>query len=296
MFRYSSFGLAVHSEVEVPELPELPPGDDEPDVIIRSGSVPLTTPRATLDEEIVFHDRAGAFHIRQGREIVFDPTPGVDPALLRVLLAGRMMAYLLRQRGKLPLHASGVELGGRAVLFLGARGSGKSTTAAAFHARGHRVVTDDVGAVRVIEGGQCLLRPAGSRVRLFDDSRAAFDGSGPEGVPHWRKHLFDLTRGEPRKLIELWELIEVSRIYALEYGDQIGSERIAPVAAVAALSAHSFVEHGRMNKAALEAHLRDCISVATTVPVYRLSRPRSLAALPDLVRWVEADIAANTIE
>jgi len=286
MFRYSCFGLAVHSEVEVPELPELPPGDDEPDVTIRLGSVPPTTPRATLDEEIVFHDRAGAFHIRQGREIVIDPAPGAEPALLRVLLSGRMMAYLLRQRGRLPLHASGIEIGKQAVLFLGDRGSGKSTTAAAFHARGHQVVTDDVGAVRVNEAGQCLLRPAGPRVRLLEDSRAAFDGVEPEGVSHWRKRLFDLTRGEQR------ELIQVCRIYLLDYGDDMGSERIPPVPAVAALSTHSFIEHGRMNEAALAAHLRDCSSVARAVPVYRLFRPRSLAALPHLVRWVETEIAA----
>jgi hypothetical protein len=288
MFRYSCFGLAVHSEVEIPELPELPLSAGEPDVVIRLGSVPPTKPRATLDEEIVFHDRAGAFHIRDGREIIVDPSPGAEPALLRVLLAGRMMAYLMRQRGRLPLHASGIELDGQAVLFLGARGSGKSTTAAAFHARGHQVVTDDVGAVRINEAGQCLLRPAGPRVRLLEDSRAAFDGAEPEGVSHWRKRLFDLTRGQQP------ELIQVSRIYALDYGDDIGSERISPVPAVAALSAHSFIEHGRMNKAALEAHLRDCSSVAAAVPVYRLVRPRSLAALPDLVRWVEMDIAATT--
>jgi hypothetical protein len=288
MFRYSCFGLAVCSEVELPELPELPLGDDQPDVMIRLGSVPRTPPSATLDEEIVFHDRAGAFHIKQGREIVLDPPSGVDPALLRVLLMGRMMAFLLRQRGTLPLHASGIEIGGQAVLFLGARGSGKSTTAAAFHARGHKVVTDDVGAVRVIEGGQCLLRPAGPRIRLFEDSRAAFNGMEPEGVSHWRKRLFDVTRGEQR------ELIQVSRIYVLEYGVEIGSERIPPMSAVVALSTHSFVEHGRMSKAALAAHLRDCSSVACTVPVYRLFRTRSLAALPELVRWVEMDIAAST--
>jgi hypothetical protein len=295
MFRYSCFGLAVHSEVEIPELPpgpELSPGNAKPDVVIRLGSVPPTKPRATLDEEIVFHDRAGAFHIKQGREIILDPAPGAEPALLRVLLAGRMMAYLLRQRGRLPLHASGIELDGQAVLFLGARGSGKSTTAAAFHARGHQVVTDDVGAVRVDDAGQCLLRPAGPRVRLLEDSRAAFDGAEPEGVSHWRKRLFDLTRGVQRG--EQPELIQVCRIYALDYGDDIGTERIPPVPAVAALSAHSFIEHGRMNKAALQAHLRDCSSVAAAVPVYRLFRPRSLAALPDLVRWVEIDVADST--
>jgi hypothetical protein len=198
---------------------------------------------------------------------------------------GRMMAYLLRQRGWLPLHASGVELEGQAVLFLGASGAGKSTAAAAFHARGHQVVTDDVGAVRVVDGGQCLVRPAGPRIRLLDDSRVAFDGVEPEGILHFRKRLFDLTRGEQR------ELIPTRRIYALEYGDEIRSERVPPMSAVAMLSAHSFVAHGRMNEAALAAHLRDCTAVARVAPLYRLFRPRSLAALPDLVRWVEMDIA-----
>jgi hypothetical protein len=282
MFCYSCFGLAVHSEVE---LPDLPPGAGEPDIVIRLGTVSRTPLQATTDEEIAIHDRGGAFHIRQGREIILDPPPGADPIVLRLLLMGRMMAYLLRQRGWLPLHASGVELEGQAVLFLGASGSGKSTAAAAFHARGHQVVTDDVGAVRVVDGGQCLVRPAGPRIRLLDDSRVAFDGVEPEGVLHFRKRLFDLTRGEQR------ELIATRRIYALEYGDEIRCERVLPISAVALLSAHSFVEHGRMNEAALAAHLRDCTSVALAAPLYRLFRPRSLAALPNFVRWVEMDIA-----
>jgi hypothetical protein len=285
MFHYSSFGLAVDSEVE---LQGLPPGTGEPDIVIRLGQVPRAPRMTTMDDEIALHARGGAFHIKQGREIIVDPPPGVDPAVLRVLLMGRMMAFLLRQRGWLPLHASGIEIQGQAVLFLGASGSGKSTTAAAFHARGYQVITDDVGAVRIVDGGQCLVRTAGPRIRLRDDSRVAFVGVEPEGVPHSRKRLFDLTRGEQRALIE------ARRIYALEYGDEIGCERISPLPAVAALSAHSFVEHGRMNETALAAHLHDCSAVARAVPLYRLFRPRSLAVLPELVRWIEMDIANRT--
>src|SRR5665213_2382780 len=127
MFLYACFGLTVLSDVE---LPGLPPGDGEPDVVIGLGSVPRTPRKATMDDEIAFHARGGAFHIKQGREIVLDPPPGVDIGLLRVLLMGRIMAFLLRQRGWLPLHASGIDIDGQAVLFLGASGSGKSTTAA----------------------------------------------------------------------------------------------------------------------------------------------------------------------
>ncbi len=280
MFLYSFFGLEIRSEVE---LPDLPPGTGEPDVVIRLGSVPRTQRKATMREEIAFHARGGAFHIRDGREIVLDPRPGVDPALLRVLLAGRMMAFLLRQRGWLPLHASGVTLVGRGVLFLGASGSGKSTTAAAFHSRGCNVVTDDVGAVRVVDGG-CVLSPAGPRIRLLDDARAVFGAAEPKSAWQWRKRLFDLSGGEGR------ELVPVRRIYLLEYGGEIARERIQPMSAVVALSGHSFVKHWRMDEVALAAHLCDCSRVARSVPLYRLFRPRSLDALPDLVRWVEKDL------
>src|ERR1700733_4579320 len=110
MFLYSFFGLAIHSEVE---LADLPGGTGDPDVVIRLGSVPRTPRKATMREEIAFHARGGAFHIKEGREIVLDPEPGADPSLLRVLLAGRMMAFLLRQRGWLPTHRSGIEGGGK---------------------------------------------------------------------------------------------------------------------------------------------------------------------------------------
>ncbi|MGA2713900.1 MAG: hypothetical protein ABSG41_12405 [Bryobacteraceae bacterium] len=279
MFRYFAFALSIHSEVELPGLPE---GDLKPDVVIRFGPVPWIPRQAGMEEEIALHSLAGAFHIRNGSEIIIDPRPDVDPALLRILLGGRIMAFLLRQRGWLPLHASGVEIDGQAILFLGASGSGKSTTVAAFHSRGHHVIADDVGAVRVDDGGQeCLLRPAGSRIRLLNESRVAFAGREPKGIFQWDKHLFDVGRNELR------DLIRVRCIYLLTDGSELRDEEIPPLAAVSILSANSFVKRHRMNREALAAHLRDCSSVALAVPVYRLVRPRSLQALPKLVRRVE---------
>jgi hypothetical protein len=284
MFRYSWFLLSIHSEIE---LPGLPPGGPEPDVIIRLGSVPRTGPYASVDEEIAINDLAGRFHMRQGCEIVVDPAPGADPALLRVVLAGRMMAFLLRQRGWLPLHASGILLGGQAVLFLGASGTGKSTTAAAFHARGHQVITDDVAPVRVTAGGECILHPAGPVLRLREDSRSVFGGTEPRGDFQWDKHVFDLSRNGRV------DLAPVRFIYLLEDGESLRQELIIPLSAATVLSRVSFTRHGRMTKEALAVHLRDCSAVASAVPVFRLARRRSLAALPELVQWIERRVGAS---
>lgn len=236
-------------------------------------------------EEVAHHERGGSFHIKLGREIIVDPKPGADADLLRVLLMGRMMAFLLRQRGWLSLHASGIAIGGEAVLFLGISGAGKSTIAAAFHARGHQVITDDVGAVRV-EQSQCLVCPAGSRIRLFDDAREAFGGTTPQGIFQWRKSVFDVHRDQvPKSML-------VRRLYVLNDGDEFTSEGVPPLAAVATLSIHSVIRRERMDEESLSVHLRDCSMVAQAVPVRRLVRPRSLRALPSVVRFVESDLAS----
>ena len=89
-------------------------------------------------------------------------------------------------------------------------------------------------------------------------------------------------------------LIRVRLIYVLTDGDELRREIIPPLAATAVLSRNSFVRRWRMNKEALAAHLRDCASVATAVPVWRLARPRRLPGLPEMVRWIETEIASGT--
>jgi hypothetical protein len=147
------------------------------------------------------------------------------------------------------------------------------------------VLTDDVAAVRVTEGGQCLLRPAGPWLRLMDDSRAVLEGADQPGFFQWDKHLFDVSRGHPPATIG------VRLIYLLTDGDELRRATISPSSATALLSNNSFVRHWRMNREALRAHLRDCATVASAVPLYRLTRPRSLSGLPEVVRRIEREIA-----
>jgi hypothetical protein len=51
--------------------------------------------------------------------------------------------------------------------------------------------------------------------------------------------------------------------------------------------------HGRqlLNGVAAAAHLRQCAAVVRSVPISRLKRETSLAALPLLARMIEEDVA-----
>jgi hypothetical protein len=283
MFRYSAFALTIDSELE---LPGLPVSCGQPEVTIRLGKVARTKAKATIEEEVAITCTVGGFHIRGGREMIVDPLPGADPDLLRSVLLGRMISFLMRQRGWLPLHASGVVMDGQGVLFVGPCGAGKSTIAAMLHKRGHMVIADDLGAVRVVDGS-CQIQPAWSCLRLRDDTRSLLDGLDLRVEPHVGKHRFHLGFGCSRAFFP------VKRIYVLEYGDELRTEAIAPRSAIVSLDARSFIKRWRMGREVMAHHLKQCAAVSEATPVHRLIRPQRLSALPEVVRFIERDIAAD---
>jgi len=84
-------------------------------------------------------------------------------------LLGPVFGLLLQRRGVTTLHASAVEVGGKAVLFAGDAGAGKSTTAAAMARRGHAVISDDI--VPVVEhDGVPYVIPSYPCISLWPES------------------------------------------------------------------------------------------------------------------------------
>jgi hypothetical protein len=100
---------------------------------------------------------------------------------------GPILGLLLRMRGFTCLHASALAIGGRAVLFAGEEGAGKSTIAAALAQRGHAVISDDISALEE-RGSEILVIPSFPCLSLWSDSVAMLYG-GEKELPEYSKNF-----------------------------------------------------------------------------------------------------------
>lgn len=99
------------------------------------------------------------------------PDPAADPAVVQRLVAGPVLATWMILNDLPMLHASAVQIGSGAVVFVGNSGSGKSTIAAALVGAGAVAITDDV--CRLAEhDGVWVCYPDAGQLRLRNESAA----------------------------------------------------------------------------------------------------------------------------
>jgi hypothetical protein len=291
---YFAYGLGIRSALPLPELVASKGATEVSVRFARIDSLPADTTeqgfvRATHKEVRFFWEDAGAFLVRGGREIVIDPKPGADERVLRVCVLGPVLGALLYQRGLLTLHASTVVVAGEAVAFIGEKGMGKSTMAAALCARGHRLVADDITVVWFDEGYSPMTYPGYPQLKLWPQA-AAFLGDAPESLPKLEPSLDKRAR----LVTSAFSIapIPLKRIYVLDEGEAVEIEPLSPQEALVELIQHSY---GRrlLQTMRTSSHFVQCTSVVRSVPVFSLRRPYRLSTLPDLTRIVEKDLAQS---
>ena len=306
MYCYKAYGLLIQSELCLPEL--IVTAFETPDVCIHvaaqgeslsAGSGTLQGNavqedtvrgiRVTHDSVSAFWPGVGEFTVRRGEEIVVVPAAGVDEAILRLPLLSAVLAILLHQRGFMVLHASAVEVGNKAVAFLGPKGRGKSSIAATLYTRGHRIITDDVLAVRVDDGKATVL-PAFPHVKLWlGVAEALLD------EPH-RRNISPLYDGIDKgfclvgdRFVE--DPIELQQIYVLEdalplaTGSSVPADvELSPIEiqqTLVELIRHSYL--GGLSAELIERwqveHFQQCTSLVGLITGFYLHRPPNLSTL-----------------
>jgi hypothetical protein len=320
MFCYTAYGLGICSEMVLPELGEpvtpMATGSSAPaDIAIRTGVVDRSRPKSaagdddtwvSCDEACFHYPSAGTFRMTRGREVVVEPAAGAHASELRLILLGPALAVLLHQRGLLVLHASAVALAADvarrpspersrgAVAFLGDKGAGKSTTAAAMHARGHGLIADDLVAVD-LSGAVPHVWPGFPHLKLWPEAAASTLDDRQTVANLARVHPQVEKRSRPIRGEFPRARLPLAAIYVLADGHYEAAEPAGPQEAFLQLVRHSYLAQILQMTQTGAAHFRQVTQLARSVPVRQLVRRRDLGGLPTLARLIERN-AIGTVE
>jgi len=297
-FRYGVYGLSIEADAPI-DGALTAAATSEPDLRVHLQAMPpsaatLFAGTPVFDDENVTIFRGGAygFRYRDGTQFVIDDDtiwsswlPTSTPEDTATYLLGPVLAFLLRRRGTLSLHASAVVLGGRAVAIAAPPGGGKSTTAAAFAERGAAVVTEDVLPI-VWRGDEPWTLSGYPRIRLWPETVAARYGTDdalPPLTPTWTKRYLDVGAQFQRDPLPLGAIV-------------ILRERVGGAPCIAPLGGHEAAMQLVANSSMalyLEPAMRveelDRVgALVERVPLFAASASDDLARLGDLCDAIEA--------
>lgn len=149
---YASYGLAAN---EIPYLTVFKQYENETEFLII---------RYTNGEEIAFFisDKKG-----EKVKVLYHPTIPIDDILTYFL--GPVIGCILRLKNKVCLHASVLNIKGKAIAFIGAKTAGKSTLIANFAALGYPILSDDI-AVLFEKDNEYFVDLGYPRMRLWKNT------------------------------------------------------------------------------------------------------------------------------
>lgn len=317
---YRAYGLAIISDVEIPELPPLRDLHDtgrdrvnlrvlgphraieEPAQWLNASAYADGTPwlsSAKIDGGYLlrFPKLADFFIDATGHAITcIEAGDGVSVVTLRHLAIDHVMPRVLNLLGIEALHATAVAAPAGACAFIGDAGTGKSTLAASFHLAGLRAFCDDCLVLRD-EGGRIMATPAYPGVRLWDDSFEALVIGSERGLPVAQytsktRLLGDAAtfRGDPLPLARIYFLRRPAADNASLAAPTVA--RVSPAEAFPELVGASF-PLDLTDTAMLTRHFRFITRVAAAVSLRRLVIPNDFSALPAVRAAVLADLDAR---
>jgi hypothetical protein len=204
------------------------------------------------------------------------------------LFVGPIMGAILRLRGTLVLHASAVEVDGRAVAFVGQKTSGKSTHAAAFMRRGHRVLADDMAALvqddagfRVESGYSRIRVRPGTAELIATDYETRLDP------------VYSFLHSFYAPLADAFHAgsLPLAAFYLLERGDSVRVRPLQPLQSLPLLGQNTFGNYA-MTPIARRTEFAQLGALAAEVPVRALAVRYDIADLDAQYDAVMRDLFA----
>ncbi len=292
---FAAYGLTIASALPLPELFLGEGGANVHIEIARSGGIaphehsPILYVDASPNRVHLIWGAVGDLLIEDGCRMTIVPRPDAEEDALRLFVLGAGMGVLLHQRGMLVFHASGVAIHDQVVGFIGAKGWGKSTTAASLHQRGHALITDELLVVRFDARNQPQVIPGPPQIRLWSDALAS-TGGDPNSAVRVRsgidKFNFNAVNIAAKAL-------PFHGFYLLDAGEKFAIQPMSPSEIFFGIIPHLYVSgfgtQFLQSTGAIRA-FQQLNFLLKKITVKRLLRQWNLGQLPDIARRVEQDI------
>lgn len=304
--RYLAYGVAIRSgyRLALPRAYAIGPGADAEIILEPGRAKDFVGALAQLREHVV---REGWFHYLRiadgsdylrwpklfeflispdGNHILARPLSPVSFEKLQTYLLSQVLSFSLLRLGIETLHGTTLAVGSEAVAFLGDCGFGKSTLAAAFVNQGHRLLTDDMLAVKQI-GPRNYAFPGLPCLKLMPRIASKLLGPGANASPINPFTCKRVIRLDQTQVAS--EPIPLRAVYALKpapkYSQRFTIRKLTGQKAWQALTSNTYNPSAR-DAERLAEQFTWAANLAEQLPVKSLSYPRSLRMLPHVVERI----------
>jgi hypothetical protein len=303
--RYLVYGLVIESELPLTSVHDAAADERPADITILAGTpdyfaaVARPEPRdpedwiehAVLDDGRVYMKSSEVFEAtisNDGRTAICRKLSDVEQRAFEANLLNFVVSASLTLQGEETLHATVLEIDGRAVGILGQSGAGKSTLAAYLISRGADLVTDDMLRVG-FAGGAMLAQPGPYRLKLLDGPATSFL---PDAVTDGH---FNALSGKimvrPRKEARRHRPSPpLAALFHIGSPDEdvltVSSRRLSGLELARTLLS-SAMDTRYADSSRMERQMRFAARVADLLPVHALRYPRTVAALDGVAREIQ---------
>ncbi|MEG1312091.1 MAG: hypothetical protein RSD47_08815 [Romboutsia sp.] len=297
-FFYKLYGLNIKSDFYLSELSNnIYKPLDNIDIEIINGICPENIPNIKAsdyyytisDNEAIFEPKeCGKFYISNGNKIIIEPIENSNYEHLKSYLLSRSFAILLFQRNMVALHGSTILFDNKAYTFCGHSGAGKSSLGAALCMEGYKMLSDDLSVIS-FKDDKPYIEPGFAQHKLCNDTVEYFkiNNENLNKVDYIaNKFSIPVTSKFQSNTSPLSVIIELSLSHDIN-NTEVTLKEVLGQEKLYTIFRNIFATRMMTDVGLNPKYLKQCLSIASNIKVFKLTRPKGIFTLDEQIDLVK---------